>query len=301
MDIDVLMATDDSYAPYLAATLASLLVNSAEDDTINLYIAEFSGSISQENKLKLAELRELRDFSLHYVTVEPVEVQGFASTVHTANMYLRLFVPERLTALKKIIYLDCDMLVLGSLSELFNTELGTSVLGAVLDSAAVLCEGEVWEYERKINYKYFNSGMLLMNLDVMRQDNFTGIIQRWLRASKELLFPDQDALNALFLRNTVILPLRYNAQFPLLAALKAGSFALDTTEYEELSQPVIVHFCTQQKPWLYLSEPPYKKEFNYYLSLTPWRDLKPVDYTLKNILRKNCRRLLRLAGLKQAD
>ncbi len=299
MNIAILLATDDDYVPYLAATLASVLVNSAVDEVLDVYIAEFTAGISEENKLKLAELRSIKEFSINYIEIAPEKVEGFASTVHTANMYLRLFVPEHLTALKKIIYLDCDMIIRGSLRELSQTELGSSLFGAVLDSSAVFREGEVWEYEKAINPQYFNSGMLLMNLDALRRADFTGSIQRWLQRARELLFPDQDALNTLYSQDTKIMPLRYNAQFPLLAACKSGHFSSETDEYSELSDPVIVHFCTQQKPWLYSAEPPYKDEFNYYLSLTPWRDLKPVDYTFKNILKKNCRRILRKAGLKR--
>ena len=291
MDIDILMAADRVYLPYLAAGFASVLANSAEDERIKLYLAVFAGELSGEEIAQLQQLRGIKDFSLRVLEIPRAEVAGFFESVHTLNMYLRLFVPDILSDLDRIIYLDCDMLVLGSLRELALCDLGSAVLGATLDSNVIVQGGEDREYVTRISTQYFNSGMLVMNLQEMRRDGFTRKIQTWLQRAGELKFPDQDALNTLYKERTKILPLRYNAQYPLLALLGTSAFPLNHSAAAEIRNPVIVHFCTAQKPWLYLPEPPYKQDYTYYLSLTPWKGLRPADRTLLNILRKALRRL----------
>lgn len=298
MKINILMASSRGYLPYLAACFASVLANAGEDEAFELYLATFTGELEDSDIARLKELRSIRDFGLHLVEIDPGEVDGFYESVHTKNMYLRLFVPEKLVHLERIIYLDCDMLVLGSLRGLVERDLGSSILGAALDSNVILRKGPVWEYVQRISTQYFNSGMLVMNLEAMRQDGFTQRLQGWLKNAGELMFPDQDALNTLYRERVRILPLRYNAQFPLLAALGSSEFGVSHPDYSEIEHPVILHFCTQQKPWLYMPEPPYKREFNHYLGLTAWRGMKPVDRSITNILRKHCGRVLRMGRIR---
>ncbi len=300
MDINILMATSNSYAPYLAACMASVLDNSDSKDIITLYLACFTGELDHENVEKIRMLSAIKEYRVELVEIDRAEVAGFYESLHTMNMYLRLFVPEKLLHLDKILYLDCDMIVLESLRELYSIDIGDSILGASLDADVIFRSGHVWEYEKKINTEYFNSGLLLMNLKVMREVRFTETVQNWLQSGRELMFPDQDALNSLYKDRMVILPLKYNAQFPLLDCMGSKFFPKDHPEYKDLLQPTVIHFCTQQKPWLYLPQPPYKAEFEGYLAMTPWRGLKQEDKTLKNICRRICRRVLDCIGMKRA-
>ena len=97
---------------------------------------------------------------------------------------------------------------------------------------------------------YFNSGVLLMNLKLLRreqneQDVF-GFIERNL---KKLILPDQDILNALYADRTVFLdPIRYNFDvryYPALHALSLGKISVETIP----QSTCIVHYCGKHKPW----------------------------------------------------
>lgn len=292
------MAASNSYMPYLSTCFASVLCNSKANEEFNLYIISFTGELDDDNIKKLESLKTVKDFSLKIIEVDVGELAGFCESEFTLNTYLRLFVPEKLPDLDKIIYLDCDMIVLGSLGELYAIDLEDNILGASLDSDVVIKSSKVWDYIKKINPLYFNAGMLLMNLEKMRRDNLTKRMQEWLSKGKKLMFPDQDALNSLYKDRCIITPLKYNAQFPLLAVMGTKLFPKEHPEYLQIENPIIIHFCTAQKPWLYLPEPPYKKEFKKYFEMTPWKGTVEKDKTFKNIIRKTCRRILESLGLK---
>ena len=298
MEIDLLMAASNSYMPYLSTCFVSVLYNSKENEEFNLYVVSFTDELDDDNIRKLESLKAVKDFSLKIIEVDVGELAGFYESAVTLNTYLRLFVPDKLPDLDRIIYLDCDMIVLGSLGELHSIDLGDNILGASLDSDVVIKSSQVWDYVKKINPLYFNAGMLLMNLEEMRKDNLTKRMQEWLSKGGELIYADQDALNYLYRDRFVVTPLRFNAQFPLLAQMGTELLSKERPEFSELKKPVIIHFCTAQKPWLYLPEPPYKKEFKKYFDMTPWKGAVEKDKTFKNIIRKTCRRGLAFLGLK---
>src|SRR5699024_1632037 len=92
--------------------------------------------------------------------------------------YFRLLLPELLPGVKRILYLDVDMLVLDNLVEIYRTDLGNNILGFVRDFpitndknySSCLLLG-------KFGNRYFNSGMLLMDLVAMRENN---IVRRFM-------------------------------------------------------------------------------------------------------------------------
>jgi len=138
---------------------------------------------------------------------------------YTPFAFLRLFADTIENIPNKIIYLDCDIMVPGDISKLFNIDVENYELGAVKDHY-----GKFF-----INPKYFNSGVLLMNMQKIKESNLLARV-RDLCSSKKMGFPDQSALNILT-SNVLYLPKKFNEQHNLKK---------DT---------VIQHFCKRIK-WL---------------------------------------------------
>ncbi len=160
-------------------------------------------------------------------------------SVYTPYAFLRLFA-DKLNLPNKIIYLDTDIMVNGDISELYNTDISKYELGVVLD-----------RYGRFfIKPKYFNSGVLLMNMQKLKESNLLENVRN--RCSKKKMsFPDQDALNKLC-KNKLYLPRKFNEQ---------GKLKQDT---------IIQHFSKRIK-WL---------PFFHTINIKPWQ-IKEVQEKYK--------------------
>ena len=135
----------------------------------------------------------------------------------------------------RVLYLDNDVVCRGSVAELASWDLGGAELGGVLDNY-----GRWFFHRRPPRQDYLNSGVLLMDLDRMRQ---SGLLARCRRrcAARPMMMPDQSALNKLAVRKA-FLPRRFNEQQRLRADTVLQHF---TTQIKLLPYP---HLQTV-KPW----------------------------------------------------
>ena len=119
---------------------------------------------------------------------------------YTPYAFLRLFADKIKNLPNKIIYLDTDIMINGNISELFNIDISNHELGIVKDRY-----GHFF-----INPKYFNSGMLLMNMNKIKETNLLDKVRKMCK-SKKMTFPDQSALNK-FCKFKLYLPRKFNEQ-----------------------------------------------------------------------------------------
>lgn len=281
--INVSLASDENYVQHLAATLASVLSNCPDHVTIRAYI--LSNGLTKDSRQRLDRLRTIHDYTPTYITIDPEHFRGCALTRHTVTMYYRLRLPELLPGESKVIYLDADAIVRDSLEELWETQLGHAPFAAAPDSMSIVGSDSQQGYVGKFGSQYYNSGVLLMNLEQMRCSRVEERILDWIRVNSNapaLRYPDQDAINALYSEQIMPLSIKWNYQYPLFCCPDL----LD-------DEPAILHFTTSNKPWLYVSEPKYKEEYWKYLQMTPWRDRRPEGRTIAAVSRKLASWLLR--------
>ena len=168
------------------------------------------------------------------------------------EIYYRLFAPYLLPNLDTILYLDGDTIVNDNLSNLFTESIRDNALAAVLND-----EETIHLNRLKNGLKhYYNSGVLLMNLSMIRKHfDFETMKQMVLTLTKEYTFPDQDFINVVFKDKIFELPQKYNYMINLTER-KAS--------YHRLKNYSICHFVLQ-KPWDY--EFPYLTDRKYLLYL----------------------------------
>lgn len=118
---------------------------------------------------------------------------------YTPFAFLRLF-SDKVELPEKVIYLDTDIMLNGNIKELFDVDISNYELGVVLDRY-----GHIF-----ISPKYFNSGVLLMNMKNIKESNLLENVRN-MCFSKKMAFPDQSALNKLCKRK-LYLPRRFNEQ-----------------------------------------------------------------------------------------
>lgn len=166
--------------------------------------------------------------------------------------YFRLLIPDILCESDKCIYLDCDILVNGDLKELFQLDLGNNYLAGVKD-CHIIKKGRNRDLHQKLLElpsmdRYINSGVLVMNLKKMRDNNIVNDFLKQMK--KENWFEDQDVLNRCCYPYIKTLPLVYNL-FHFYS--NQNIHFLYSLEYERedfhFDKPFIIHMGGVWKPW----------------------------------------------------
>jgi len=168
---------------------------------------------------------------------------------YTEAASFRLLLPELLPEYDTIVYIDCDVIVRQDIDKLFlETALGDNYLGAVFEAPI---EGQAERF-RALGCdpnRYFNSGFLLMNLAMMREEHVSG---KLLDACKVewLEFPDQDALNQVCKGHVLPLSPLYNGIRTFFIPKYRKEFAAQYGDdlWETVQEKGTIHY-TGGKPW----------------------------------------------------
>jgi len=176
----------------------------------------------------------------------------------TAAMYIRLRLPVLLQDVHRLIYLDTDVIVLTDITPLHDTDLRGRALAATLDYPLLTeaqRDGANLKYLKEVvkltNWKtYFNSGVLVMDLDAFRKKNLAATAEGFIAGmEQEISHPDQDALNHALDGEFVRLDPRWNRH-----AFRGDEYASNPdADFADVelwkSDPWIVHYCSCAKPW----------------------------------------------------
>lgn len=283
--IHIVFASDDAYVQHLGVLLISIFENNRDDSVVIHILAD---NISTEKRTLLNEIVEVKyGQKLTYYEMDKEIFKDFplrAKDHISIASYYRLKLPDLLPKeMSQILYLDCDMIVTGSLRPLWETDIRGKAVAAVTDNLTFMPE----TFERlslSATDKYFNAGTLLINLDYWREEN---VFEKALMISDEkpdaLLWHDQDILNILFHDNWIHLPYRWNVMNTLMRPLPYYTSDLITELDNEIQQRVVVHYTCAWKPWIFPCDNPLRFEYYKYLALSPWKGFKPKATFWKRI------------------
>ena len=264
--VPVILACNNSYMPYTAALIESIITFSSPDANYDIII--LNHDIDVRNKELLQSMLvghdniRVRFFGMSHLIAHYKDL--FLSNHLTIETYFRLFIPEVLDGYDKVMYLDCDMIVQEDIKKLFEHELGDYAVAGVRDINLVLqysanhplysgkkCKDYVDEVLRKEDpYDYFSAGVLLINMEKWRKANSERRLIEY-ALDQQYAFHDQDILNIIFQKQALLLPEKWN----LCAALHLRYLITDNTWkiYERYlvaeNGPAIVHFSWIVKPW----------------------------------------------------
>ncbi|MBU0631308.1 glycosyltransferase family 8 protein [bacterium] len=281
---NIVFTADNNYIQHLAVTLVSLLENN-KDEKFKLFI--FSSDITDANKEKIAQIIKPYNCEVEYIVFDRKIFEHIDAGRYSIATYYRLLMPKYLNV-DKLLYLDVDMVINDSIKELYETDIENYYVAAVEDA---------WRdkaYRNRLGMsedaKYFNAGVLVVNLKRWREENLFDVFIEYEKNSKiELESHDQDIFNAIFNGNWKRLPLKYNQYEKNPDLDKHNLLKIFTQEEitEAQEHPVIVHYIGGRKPWHYRNEHVQKALYWKYLKMTPFKDYKPTDKSLRNIISKN--------------
>ena len=173
--MNIVCCTDKNYVMPCGVLLCSICENN-KDEAVNIYIVSDS-SVDQHCKDKLNSIvAKYTQKSLFFININSSDMNDLPGLHNghyiTKAAYYRLFLSSLLPRdINKVIYLDCDMIVRKSLKKLWETSLEGKAIGTVAD----MCEIGISHYNNlhyPLSLGYFNSGMLLVNLKLWREENF---------------------------------------------------------------------------------------------------------------------------------
>jgi lipopolysaccharide biosynthesis glycosyltransferase len=240
-EIPIFFSTDDSYIPYLDVAIASLVNNASREYSYRIIVLN-TGLLPQN--MDLVKANEQAGFRIDFVNIsEHLERvhSHFKNVYHfSVATYYRLFIASLFPEYDKIIYLDCDLVVLGDISKLYHVQLEENILGAgpeeyVQNTAEFRSYAEI---ALGLNPdRYVNAGVLVINLEAYRknriEEQFIGLITQH---DFDLLDPDQAYLNYLCRDKIHILPNGWNKEPTQIRCEGAKN---------------IVHYALYKKPWQY--------------------------------------------------
>lgn len=282
--MNIVLASDNNFVQHCAVTMLSVLKHNK-----GVHFFLLTEGLSTENSSYLTELVFSHSGQLQIIEVPSEVVQKFplpktASAHISIATYYRLFITTLLGAdIEKAIYLDCDMVILGGLEDLWNTDLSHYTIGAVYQNLGWSDYNQSWS---RLNIPreegYFNAGMLLLNLKCLREMNFEEKAIQYIKENyNRIISHDQDVLNSLLYDKTLPLSPKWNyLSLFLNRNIQKISFP-DKFHFgiQELAspdfKPIVIHFVSQPKPWNYGCSNPYKKYYYETLQLTKWKDYKP--------------------------
>lgn len=240
-EIPVFFAVDDNYIPFLGVALKSLMENSSKEYKYEIKVLYTNVSDTNKAKIKKYEKENLDvefvDLNSH---VEKIRDKLYTRDYFSNTTYYRLLIPELYPQYKKALYLDSDIAVLKDIAKLYNTNIENHLLAAAPDD--VIQTIKVFQnYAEKVvgvaTYEhYFNAGILVMNLEELRNFKFKEKFMYLLSTTKFSVAQDQDYLNRLCKGRVVLIPKTWN-KMPVSG---------DNVDRSKIN---LVHYNLAFKPW----------------------------------------------------
>lgn len=269
--MNIALCIDKSYFSQCKLLIYSIIKNNKSNISFHI----FSSNLSNSN------IKELQNYNnqIKKISTKYYDVSNYInnSLTTTKNSYLsiatfyRLYIEKLISPdIKKILYLDCDMIVTQCIKALYETNIEKYSIAAVPD----INNNDIRLYNR-LNYNitegYFNAGMLLINLEYWRKNNISQKALSFIAKNPEkCILNDQDALNYILHGTIKFINAKYNVitdifKLPLEDHLCEKS--LFDKMFQEVSNPCIIHYAGGVKPWMYeytIDKFPFKNIFKIY-------------------------------------
>ncbi len=259
--IPVVASSDDNYAAPLGVMFISLLENTANPERFSLFIID--GGISDVKKTALTHDIEKRGASLQFLNVNSDLYADFPTCAHiSAPAYYRISIPELFDkSVSKVIYLDCDLIIKDDIQQLWETPLDDHFIAAIENIS-----NSTYKKSGLQQSDYFNSGVMVLNLDLWRKHSIADQVREFKLAHPELICTnDQCALNGVFKGQWKRLPLRWNQQSGLYRnSSQVQRFDTAGQWSTAVWSPGIIHYIGWSKPWLRPCYHPLEGEFRRY-------------------------------------
>lgn len=241
-EVPVFFATDDNYAPFLAVTFKSILDNASKDFSYKFYVLTTNLSSNYEKRIKEFESEDVKiEFIFLKETIEKIKAKFHLRDYYSIETYYRFFIANMFPQYDKVLYCDCDVIVLGDIAELYNHNIDNYLVGACPEEVMteVKIFGDYVEQALDVDCeKYFNAGVMLMNLKAFREEKIEEKFFEMLPKYTFRVTQDEDYLNVLCKGKVKLFHLGWNKT----------AFKNDKFNDKDLK---LIHYKIHWKPWHY--------------------------------------------------
>jgi lipopolysaccharide biosynthesis glycosyltransferase len=272
----IALAADAGFAMPLAVTLASLARTHAAGE---VEVTVLHDRLPPPDIARIERgLAGRIDVTWRQVEMGELE-DAHPSTFLSKATLFRLLLPTVLPpSLERVVYLDCDLVVAGSLRRLWEHDLGGRSLAAVRDAGTPFAAGPYGTDWRGLGLApdspYFNAGVLLISLPEWRAEDATRKGLDLVRRTR-MRWGDQDALNIVFEGRWAELERRWNLQTPDASGIGLA-WALWRDDVEEaVADPAVIHYSERDKPWRSGSAHPLADRWYEALEESEWSGWRP--------------------------
>jgi lipopolysaccharide biosynthesis glycosyltransferase len=271
--IHVVNAANEPYVPHTAAMLHSLFATNP-GETFAVHFVHAAG-FGAEHAQRLANLCARHGASFTATAVAPERLGGLPIAGHfPQEAWYRVLLPQLLPQLERALWLDSDVLVRAPIRELWQLDLGGLPLAACPNAVLYTFAGMIGELGVADRHRYFNSGVMLLNLRQMREENSEAALRAAAKQhASRIRFADQDVLNVVYHARYRRLPLAWNVIAHAHVNVPETIRVHGLDEYREaMARPRIVHFTglTAMKPWFHRCSHPQREEYLRHRALAGW-------------------------------
>jgi lipopolysaccharide biosynthesis glycosyltransferase len=270
----------------------SLFENNKQIEDLKVYL--LGENISQENKNELKKIGDRYGREVEVIDVPKLNIPpSLVSARWPLSAFTRLFSGVILPAnVEKILYLDCDTLISGDISELEVTEFNGNIAMGVKDCIS-------GTYKKNIGLDkdspYINAGVILFDMNALRKVDINTEIENYMNKYVRLIiYADQDILNGMFKGKIGELNPKFDVMTidvvhtyeEIRKLRRPTNFYKKEELYAAKTNPAIIHYTTNMvvvRPWFSNTDHPYANEFRKYMGMSVWidRELKEAVFNSK--------------------
>lgn len=255
--VPVAFALDDGYTIQTVIAMTSICINT-KNTTFNKIYVMIPDEFSEKNKNRLLKISELYPLQCQVIIIkmkDKIKMKTIITKRFPLPAYYRLKLPSLLKEYNRVIYLDGDTLTFVDLMEMYNLDLGNNYLLGF--SCMYIKDVRRFYKDAKV---YINSGVLLMNLYLMRKDNLEEKFKKFAdECQLKLEYPDQTILNAVCIGKIDLLPPKWgmfnhekidSVIYRVRESQKNNQTTYSENEViEAFKKPSILHYNRIPKPW----------------------------------------------------
>ena len=284
--MDIIYASNDGYAGFLGISMLSLLDNNKDLSRIRVFI--LAEQISPDNQAKLRQITEQYDREICFIDIEryrekmafDINTSGY-NAITLSRLFLCSYLPSDV---HRILYLDCDTIVSGSIAELETISMEGYPVAAVPELNMPVDKKAIIGHAR--HETYYNAGVLLVNMDLWREEQIEQIFLDYYRSMNgHLLYNDQDIINHCCKGRILTLPYWYNLSTNLyyfhrfmVHKLQPAYDVSDATLFKtKVAQPSVIHYMGDERPWIVGNKNRYRGFYLKYKAMSPFRDLPQIE------------------------
>lgn len=280
-ELSVLYVTDEKFAPIVGVSVTSLFENnSANEIALTVYI--LTTDMGKKNQSRFEQLEEKYQQKIHIISVgdqlKKIERLNLAqyrgSAMANLRLYFDKYVPQRV---QRLLYIDADTIICGSVSPLANMKMEDKMLGMVCDAYGdIIADSEYKDGD------YYNSGVILIDCEKWRKGMWRKRIIKYINHyGAQFAHPDQDIFNIVCRNEIIRLPICYNFQ-PVHQIYNDKLFLryLGKHQYYSAAEiangrenPVILHLVRTygRNPWHKDNNHPFNEKYHEYKSCSFWK------------------------------